>query len=155
MAKKREGPRRPADRKPALGGNLVWPLVAAGVASLFALSLVSVTPELSLSYSDLERLRDNDPVLPIPTTQRMNACLKELAVCCEINKELTFHIARHTFATTVTMTNGVPIESVSKMLGHTNIKSTQHYAKIVDKKVGDDMAALAQKLNLKLVTTTR
>ena len=106
-------------------------------------------------YSDLERLRDNDPVLPIPTNQRMNACLKELAVCCEINKELTFHIARHTFATTVTMTNGVPIESVSKMLGHTNIKSTQHYAKIVDKKVGDDMAALAQKLNLKLVTTTR
>ena len=56
MAKKREVPRRPADRKPALGGNLVWPLVAAGVASLFALSLVSVTPELSLSYSDLERL---------------------------------------------------------------------------------------------------
>ena len=53
------------------------------------------------------------------------------------------------------MKNGVPIESVSKMLGHTNIKSTQHYAKIVDKKVGDDMAALAQKLNLKLVTTTR
>lgn len=56
MAKKREVPRRPADRKPALGGNLVWPIVAAGVASLFALSLVSVTPELSLSYSDLERL---------------------------------------------------------------------------------------------------
>ena len=56
MAKKREVPRRPAERKPALGGNLVWPLVAAGVASLFALSLVSVTPELSLSYSDLERL---------------------------------------------------------------------------------------------------
>ena len=56
MAKKREVPRRPADRKPSLGGNLVWPLVAAGVASLFALSLVSVTPELSLSYSDLERL---------------------------------------------------------------------------------------------------
>lgn len=56
MAKKRDVPRRPADRKPALGGNLVWPLVAAGVASLFALSLVSVTPELSLSYSDLERL---------------------------------------------------------------------------------------------------
>lgn len=102
-------------------------------------------------YSNLDLLRDDDPVLPIPTNQRMNACLKELAACCGINKELTFHIARHTFATTVTMTNGVPIESVSKMLGHTNIKSTQHYAKIVDKKVGEDMAALAQKLNLRLV----
>jgi site-specific recombinase XerD len=117
--------------------------------------LLEIPYNILNKYSDLERLRDNDPVLPIPTNQRMNACLKELAVCCEINKELTFHIARHTFATTVTMTNGVPIESVSKMLGHTNIKSTQHYAKIVDKKVGDDMAALAQKLNLKLVTTTR
>jgi site-specific recombinase XerD len=104
-------------------------------------------------YSDLNRLRDDDPVLPIPTNQRMNACLKELAVCCGINKELTFHIARHTFATTVTMTNGVPIESVSKMLGHSSIKSTQHYAKIIDKKLGDDMAALAQRLNSKLVSS--
>ena len=116
--------------------------------------LLEIPYNILNKYSDLNRLRDDDPVLPIPSNQRMNACLKELAVCCGINKELTFHIARHTFATTVTMTNGVPIESVSKMLGHTNIKSTQHYAKIVDKKVGDDMAALAQKLNLKLVTTT-
>ena len=116
--------------------------------------LLEIPYNILNKYSDLNRLRDDDPVLPIPSNQRMNACLKELAVCCGINKELTFHIARHTFATTVTMTNGVPIESVSKMLGHTNIKSTQHYAKIVDKKVGDDMAALARKLNLKLVTTT-
>jgi site-specific recombinase XerD len=82
-------------------------------------------------------------VLPIPSNQKMNAYLKELADLCGIEKELTFHIARHTFATTVTLMNGVPIESVSKMLGHTNLKSTQHYAKVVDKKLGDDMAALA------------
>jgi site-specific recombinase XerD len=75
----------------------------------------------------------------------MNAYLKELADLCSIEKELTFHIARHTFATTVTLMNGVPIESVSKMLGHTNLKSTQHYAKVVDKKLGEDMAALAAK----------
>jgi site-specific recombinase XerD len=69
---------------------------------------------------------------------------------CNISKNLSFHIARHTFATTITMMNGVPIESVSKMLGHKNIKSTQHYARIVDKKVGDDMDLLAQKIGSRL-----
>ena len=69
---------------------------------------------------------------------------------CGINKELTFHIARHTCATTVTLTNGVPIESVSKMRGHKNLKTTQHYAKIVDKKVGLDMSALKLKLENKI-----
>jgi site-specific recombinase XerD len=69
----------------------------------------------------------------------MNSYLKEIVIVCGINKELTFHIVRHTFATTVTLSNGVPIERVSKMLGHTNIKITQHYAKILEKKVSDDM----------------
>lgn len=83
--------------------------------------------------------------LPVSTNQKMNAYLKEIAGICGIDKPLTFHIARHTFATTVTLSNGVPIESVSKMLGHTNIKTTQHYAKILDLKVSQDMAALKQK----------
>jgi site-specific recombinase XerD len=72
----------------------------------------------------------------------MNAYLKEIAICCEIDKELTYHIARHTFATTVTLSNNVPIESVSKMLGHKNLRTTQHYAKILDKKVSKDMQGL-------------
>jgi site-specific recombinase XerD len=76
----------------------------------------------------------------------MNSYLKEIADFCGIKKELTFHIARHTFATTVTLLNGVPIESVSKMLGHTNIQTTQHYAKVLDIKVSNDMAALEHKL---------
>ena len=64
---------------------------------------------------------------------------------CEINKELTFHIARHTLATTFTLSNGVPIKSVSKMLGHKNLKKTQHYAKILDLKVSNDMKVLKEK----------
>ena len=78
----------------------------------------------------------------------MNSYLKEIADACGITKELTYHIARHTFATTITLANGVSIESVSKMLGHTNIKTTQHYAKILDAKVGADMNMLKEKLAL-------
>lgn len=81
-------------------------------------------------------------LLPVLSNQKMNSYLKEIADLCKIKKELTFHIARHTFATTVTLSNGVSIESVSKMLGHKSIKTTQHYAKILDKKVSDDMLAL-------------
>ncbi|MCE6989813.1 tyrosine-type recombinase/integrase [Dyadobacter sp. CY323] len=76
----------------------------------------------------------------------MNSYLKEIADLCGITKAIIFHLARHTFATTVTLTNGVPIESVSKMLGHRNIKTTQLYAKIVDKKIGDDMRRLKEVL---------
>lgn len=95
-------------------------------------------------------------LLPIPANQKMNAYLKEVADLCDVTKELTFHIARHTFATTVTLSNGVSIESVSKMLGHKSIKTTQIYAKIMDRKVSDDMFALghllARKDNLKDLT---
>lgn len=96
-------------------------------------------------YENHPQSNNQAVLLPILSNQKMNAYLKEIAAICEIEKELTFHIARHTFATTVTLTNGVPIESVSKMLGHKNIKTTQHYAKILDKKVSDDMAILKQK----------
>jgi site-specific recombinase XerD len=108
-------------------------------------------PLLPSALTILEKY-SNDPVcitkgkaLPVSTNQKMNAYLKEIAGVCGINKELTFHTARHTFATTVTLSNGVPIETVSKMLGHTNIKTTQHYAKILDMKVSKDMALLKEK----------
>jgi len=74
----------------------------------------------------------------------MNSYLKEIADTCKITKDLTFHIARHTFVTTVILANGVSIESVSKMLGHKNIRTTQHYAKILDAKVSEDMSKLRQ-----------
>jgi len=87
-------------------------------------------------------------LLPVLSNQKMNAYLKEIADVCGIHKNLTFHLARHTFATTVTLSNGVPIESVSKMLGHKNLHTTQHYAKILDRKVSDDMAILREKMEM-------
>jgi site-specific recombinase XerD len=99
-------------------------------------------------YADHPVCQTKGKALPVFSNQKMNAYLKEIAGVCNINKELTFHIARHTFATTVTLSNGVSIESVSKMLGHTNIKTTQHYAKILDMKVSQDMNLLKQKLAL-------
>lgn len=85
-------------------------------------------------------------LLPVPSNQKMNAYLKEIADICGINKLLTFHTARHTFATTVTLSNGVPIETISKMLGHTSIKTTQIYAKVLDRKISQDMGRLEQSM---------
>lgn len=107
--------------------------------------LLPLAQELILKYEGHPECINSNVLFPVLSNQKMNSYLKEIVNVCGINKELTFHIARHTFATTVTLSNGVPIESVSKMLGHTNIKTTQHYAKILDKKVSDDMAVLKGK----------
>jgi len=87
-------------------------------------------------------------VLPTLSNQKLNSYLKEIADTCDITKPLTFHIARHTFATTVTLTNGVPIETVSKLLGHSKLTTTQIYAKVVESKLSDDMAQLSKRLEL-------
>lgn len=100
-------------------------------------------------YADDQKLKISGKLLPVPSNQKVNAYLKEIATICEINKELTFHVARHTFATTITLTNGVPIESVSKMLGHKKMQTTQHYAKILDKRVSNDMQVLRSKFSSK------
>lgn len=85
-------------------------------------------------------------LLPILSNQKTNAYLKEIADICGIEKNLTFHQRRHTFATTMTLGKGVPIESVSKMLGHTNIQTTQIYARITNEKISHDMDNLAKNL---------
>lgn len=85
-------------------------------------------------------------LMPIITNQKLNCYLKEIADICGIEKNLTFHLARHTFATTMTLGKGVPIESVSKMLGHTNIQTTQIYARITNEKISHDMENLAKNL---------
>lgn len=85
-------------------------------------------------------------LLPILSNQKMNAYLKEIADLCGIKKRLTYHLARHTFATMM-LSKGVPVESVSRMLGHTNIKTTQIYARITNKKIEQDMMSLSGKLD--------
>jgi integrase/recombinase XerD len=75
----------------------------------------------------------------------MNSYLKEIADLCGITKSPTFHIARHTFATTVTLSNGVPIDTVSKMLGHTSIRTTQIYARTLERKISNDMESIKKK----------
>ncbi|MGB5700721.1 site-specific integrase, partial [Muriicola sp.] len=80
--------------------------------------------------------------LPVYSNQKTNKTLKEIAKACGIHKNITFHVARHTFATTVTLSNGVPIETVSKLLGHTKLSTTQIYARVLQKKVGEDMQNL-------------
>ncbi|MBL7886848.1 MAG: site-specific integrase [Flavobacterium sp.] len=107
--------------------------------------ILPVTQMIIDKYENHPQCINEDKLLPILSNQKMNAYLKEIAGVCEIEKELTFHIARHTFATTVTLTNGVPIESVSKMLGHKNLRTTQHYAKVLDRKVSEDMKILKNK----------
>ena len=120
--------------------------------------LLLIAQEIIQKYSDHPKCLNEDSVLPILTNQKMNAYLKEIGDLCDIPKEITFHMARHTFATSVTLTNGVPIETVSKMLGHKNIQTTQHYAKILDKKVSEDMMILRNKMakcnNNKVINNT-
>ena len=82
---------------------------------------------------------------PVISNQKTNKYLKQIASICGIDKNITFHSARHTFATTITLCNGMPIETVSKMLGHNNIKTTQIYACVIDSKVSSDMQVLRQK----------
>ena len=90
----------------------------------------------------------NGQLLPVISNQKMNDYLKEIAIVCGIDKNVTFHVARHSCATSVLISNGVPIETVSKILGHTNIRTTQICARITDVKVSNDMEMLAQKLDI-------
>jgi integrase len=107
--------------------------------------LLPVALEILNRYQDDPQCENKGLLLPVLSNQKMNAYLKEIADLCGIIKHLTLHLARHTFATTVTLSNGVPIETVSKMLGHTVLKTTQYYAKILDVKVSQDMAVLKRK----------
>lgn len=98
--------------------------------------------EILAKYKHHSQCQNSRAVLPMLSNQKMNSYLKEIADLCGIEKPLTYHIARHTFATTVTLVNKVPIETVSKMLGHATIKQTQDYAQVVEEKISNDMKDL-------------
>lgn len=112
---------------------------------------ISKIPLLPIAESIINKYRDNitcineNKLLPVYSNQKMNSYLKEIAAICEINKELTCHIARHTFATSITLANNVPLESVQKMLGHKSIRITQHYSKVLDKKLSHDIKPLKER----------
>lgn len=105
--------------------------------------------DLIEKYEYHPRAFSKDLLLPVLSNQKLNSYLKEIADICEIDKNLSFHVARHTFATTVTLKNGVPMETVSKLLGHNKISTTQIYARVVEVKVKEDMGKLKERLSMK------
>lgn len=113
---------------------------------------MSCIPLLPYPISILKKYK-NDPelqikgkLLPVPSNQKMNAYLKEIADICNIRKHLTTHLARHTFAT-LAIEYGMPIDIIAKILGHSNTNMTRHYAKISEINIGREMAAFGQRLN--------
>ncbi|HNQ67810.1 MAG TPA: site-specific integrase [Bacteroidales bacterium] len=110
--------------------------------NLSSIPILDVTQKILDKYKYDPYCLAHNVLLPVNSNQKMNAYLKEIADLCGIEKNFTSHLARHTFATTVTLNNNVPIETVSKMLGHSSINMTKIYARLLDKKVGQDMKHL-------------
>lgn len=104
--------------------------------------VLSRIPLLPIAKLILDKYKGGDKLLPIQDPADVNKYLKDIAILCGINKRITFHTSRHTFASTVTLANNISLEVVSKMLGHTNTRMTTHYAKLIDKCIGEQMDKL-------------
>jgi len=128
-----------------IDGNLWIQVNRTKTNVLSRIPLLPVAEALIKKYENNPECVRSEKLLPVPSNQKYNAYLKEVADCCGINKTLTTHIGRHTFATTVTLNNKVPIETVSKMLGHRSIKTTEQYSKVLEVKISDDMSSLMDK----------
>jgi site-specific recombinase XerD len=100
--------------------------------------LLQIPQEILARYENDKECQLRGQLLPVPTNQKMNTYLKELADICEIKKHLTHHVARHSYAT-LCLANKVSMENVAKMLGHSSTCMTQHYARILDQSIAEDM----------------
>lgn len=122
---------------------------------------VSNVPLLAPALDIIEKYKEHpscinkNRILPMKSNQKLNAYLKEIADVCGITKPMTMHIARHTFATTVLLSNGVSMEATSKMLGHSSLKTTQIYGKILESRVAAEMDLLSQKLEAKPIDAVK
>jgi len=129
--------------KTGIDGNL-WIMSKRNKTGIkFNVRLLDIPKSIIDKYTGKQK---DGKLLPMISNQNMNEYLHEIAGICQINKKITCHVARHTFAT-LCLTEGMPIESISKMLGHSNIRTTQIYARIIDQKLSNDMEDFAQKMN--------
>lgn len=106
--------------------------------------VLSRIPLLPIAKLILDKYKGGEKLLPIQDPADINKYLKDIAILCDIKKRITFHTSRHTFASTVTLANNISLEVVSKMLGHTNTRMTTHYAKLIDKCIGEQMDRLME-----------
>ncbi|MRX46969.1 site-specific integrase [Pedobacter puniceum] len=137
---------KPSHIVKGIDGNYWIKTLREKTDTLVNVPLLPKALEIVEQYRSNSRSLASGTIFPVISNQKLNSYLKEIADICGIKKNLTFHLARHTFATSVTLSNGVPIETVSKMLGHTSIRTTQIYAKVVEHKVSFDMETLKNKL---------
>lgn len=121
----------------------------------FDVPLLKIPLQLIEKYINNEYCLKTGKLLPVVSNQRMNGYLKEIADLCGIQKKLTTHVARHTFATSVTLANDVSIMNVSKMLGHTKLSMTQHYAKVLNKSLKKDMDNVTYIINEQILQSTK
>jgi site-specific recombinase XerD len=114
---------------------------------LSSVPVLNIALQLMNKYKEHPQAKLNGTIFPQISNQDLNRNLKIMAEVCGINKYMSFHLARHTFATVVTLKNGVPIETVSKMLGHTKISTTEIYAEVDDEKIMADMSEVENRIN--------
>lgn len=138
---------RPSNFETDSHGNLWCKIHRQKSDELSTVPVMKCAAELILKYKDHIKSVSKQTIFPYMSNQELNRNLKTIGEVCEINKYMSFHLARHTFATAVTLKNGVPIETISKMLGHTKISTTQIYAEVDEEKIVEDMTGIEEKLN--------
>lgn len=116
---------------------------------LFHVKLLDIPLGIIEKYKGISGIGKDDPVFNVLSHRRISDALKTIAKHCKINTSLSYHVGRHTFASQLCLSQGVPIESVSRMMGHRNIQTTQRYARVNNEKIGKDMKQLSNRLSAK------